>query len=304
MRAVIQSATVSELRTSAEQQHAASAPPSTANTWKGLRKQAPTGAEPVNPSSLPTDFAVTNLDFDVTENCNLGCVYCFKGEMYPRNMSLDTMKRSFEWLLQASGSANSVNCNFMGGEPTMRFKQLKEFVPWARRRAQAIGKQATFSMTTNLTLFTEEIREFVDRYGFGVLMSIDGAPDVQDAQRPAKNGQLVSSTVEYWARSMLRTRPQAQARATVHPKYVHREAMRDTRAIRQSQRYGMRAIGHSRASPGVGLHAIQANMSTVCHCINIPALNPFAFPISWDFAPASRVQWGCYLAQAARLMVM
>lgn len=77
-------------------------------------------------------------------------------------------------------------------------------------------------MRPNLTLFTEEICEFVDRYGFGILMSIDGCPDVQDAQRPAKNGKKMSSLVDQWARRLLRTRPRSQARATLHPDYVHR----------------------------------------------------------------------------------
>src|SRR5678815_3287316 len=95
--------------------------------------------------------AVTNLDFDVTENCNLGCLYCFKGEMYGKTMSLAMMKKTFEWLLDASQSFESVNCNFMGGEPTMRFKQIRVFVPWGRRRAHGRGKKVTFSMTTNLT---------------------------------------------------------------------------------------------------------------------------------------------------------
>lgn len=180
------------------------------------------GLQPIHPGSLPTLHAVTNLDFDVTENCNLGCLYCFKGEMYTKNMSLETMKKALEWLLEASGTASSVNCNFMGGEPTMRWNEIRRFVPWARRRGAARGKLVTFSMTSNLTLFTDEIRAFVDEYGFGLLMSIDGCPDVQDAQRPAKNGKRMSEVVEHWARSLLRTRPNATARSTIHPKYAHR----------------------------------------------------------------------------------
>jgi uncharacterized protein len=191
------------------------------------------GRQAVHPGSLPTLHAVTNLDFDVTENCNLGCLYCFKGEMYTKNMSLETMKKTLEWLLEASGTATTVNCNFMGGEPTMRWNQIREFVPWARRRGAARGKLVTFSMTSNLTLFTEEIREFVDRYGFGLLMSIDGCPDVQDAQRPAKNGKPMSAIVEHWAKSMLKTRPQSTARATIHPKFANRvfDSMRYFHAI-------------------------------------------------------------------------
>lgn len=32
-----------------------------------------------HPGSLPTQMAVTSLDLDATKNCNLRCVYCFKG---------------------------------------------------------------------------------------------------------------------------------------------------------------------------------------------------------------------------------
>ena len=192
--------------------------PATASTWTENRHRR--GGAAVHPGALPTHFAVTNLDIDVTENCNLGCLYCFKNEKFGENMSLKTMKAAFEWLLLASGQAPSVNCNFMGGEPTMRFKQIKAFVPWARRRGAAVGKKTTFSMTSNLTLFTDEIRQFIDDYGFGLLMSIDGCPRIQDTQRPAKNGVPMSQIVERWAKSVLRTRPGSQARATLHPDHV------------------------------------------------------------------------------------
>ncbi|MBI1381217.1 MAG: SPASM domain-containing protein [Planctomycetaceae bacterium] len=200
------------------------APPATSRTFeaRGRATKSREAVPEVHPGSIPRAFAVTNLDFDVTENCNLGCLYCFKGDMYARHMSITTMKRTLDWLLEASSAADTVNCNFMGGEPTMRWKQIQEFVPWARRRGRSFGKNVTFSMTTNLTLFTDEMRQFVDAYGFGLLMSIDGCPEVQDAQRPAKNGVAVSGIVEKWARSMLETRPRSTARATIHPDYVHR----------------------------------------------------------------------------------
>jgi len=213
----------------AQPQAIAHQPPSTASTYRQLKGRAAASSSSnalarIHPDSLPGAHAVTNLDMDVTENCNLGCLYCFKGEMYPRQMTPPMMRRALEWLLEAAGTAESVNCNFMGGEPLMRWKQIRDFVPWARRRARARGKRVTFSMTTNLTLFTDEIREFVDAYGFGVLMSIDGCPEVQDAQRPAKNGKPTSAIVERWARSMLNTRPGSHARSTIHPDYVERFA--------------------------------------------------------------------------------
>jgi uncharacterized protein len=199
-----------------------SAPPANAHT--NIKADPDLGSTPIDFRSLPSRGPVTNLDIDVTEACNLACVYCFKSELYGQYMTQDVMRRAFEWLLAASGRAIDVNCNFMGGEPTLRWRDIQSFVIWARGRAAAIGKRATFSMTSNMTIWTEEIRSFVDEYGFGVLMSIDGCPDVQDAQRPAKNGQKVSDKVAFWAKSMLQTRPGSTARSTLHPDYVHRYA--------------------------------------------------------------------------------
>lgn len=193
-------------------------PPATAETR--IRPKTDPGDRAISPKSRPR-FFVTNLDIDVTEACNLACVYCFKSELYGQYMTLNTMKRTFEWLLMASGTADEVNCNFMGGEPTMRWQAIKSFVPWARRRAERERKRVTFSMTSNMTLWDEEMCQFVDQYGFGLLMSIDGCPEVQDEQRPARNGRPVSDTVAKWAQRMLKTRPRATARATVHPTNIN-----------------------------------------------------------------------------------
>lgn len=177
----------------------------------------------VDMRSLPPS-PVTNLDIDVTEACNLACSYCFKGELYSKHMDPEMLKNCYYWLAAASHGERDINFNFMGGEPTMRWKQIRAFAPWARQRGRLEGKMVTFSMTSNLTLWTDEIRDFVDEFGFGVLMSIDGCPEVQDAQRPAKNGKAMSAVVERWAKSMLRTRPGSTARMTLSPRFVHRFA--------------------------------------------------------------------------------
>ncbi|MCB9868581.1 MAG: SPASM domain-containing protein [Planctomycetes bacterium] len=214
-------------------------PPANADTLRRLEENP--GKRPVHPGSIPTLSTVTNLDIDVTENCNLGCLYCFKEEKYSENMSLETMKKSFEWLVESSRNAPTLNCNFMGGEPTLRWNDIKKFVPWARRRGAAIGKQVTFSMTSNLTLWNDEIRRFVDEYGFGILMSIDGCPEVQDAQRPKKGGKMTSELVEYWARSLLKTRPHSTARSTFYPTYAHKFA----KSMRYFRLIGFREVAVS-----------------------------------------------------------
>ena len=73
-----------------------------------------------------------------------------------------------------------------------------------------------------MTAWTDELRAWVDQNGCGVLMSIDGCPEVQDAQRPSKDGKPKSEIIAHWARSMLRTRPHSDARMTVSAKWAHK----------------------------------------------------------------------------------
>ncbi|MEM7626225.1 MAG: SPASM domain-containing protein [Planctomycetota bacterium] len=187
-----------------------------------VRRERPVESRRVNPGSLPTLTTTTVIDLDITDGCNLACSYCSKNLDHPNNMSLETARDAVEWLLLASGQAQQIGVNFMGGEPSLRFKMIKRLVPWAKRRAQSVGKTIGWSFTSNMTAWTDELRAWVDDNGCGVLMSIDGCPEVQDAQRPSKDGRPKSEIIAHWTRSMLRTRPLADARMTVAPKWVHK----------------------------------------------------------------------------------
>ncbi|MBN1903309.1 SPASM domain-containing protein [Candidatus Sumerlaeota bacterium] len=169
---------------------------------------------------FPRQIISTSIDIDVTDDCNLRCVYCFKGPKTPRYIEMNTARAAVDWVIRASRSNNEISINFMGGEPLLSWPLIRDLVPWARRRAHSFGKRVGFSMTVNLTLMNEEIREYVDQNGFGVLMSIDGCPELHDKQRVAIKPEHKFKTVEYWAKSLLRTRPQSDARMTLIPKNV------------------------------------------------------------------------------------
>lgn len=192
----------------------------TAETSAKVRRHHP--GQNVLPDSVPKTTWTTAIDLDITDGCNLACTYCFKNLDKPHNMSLETAKDAIEWLIRASGDSERISVNFMGGEPTLMFSRLKEIVRWGKRRAHAAGKRVFFSMTSNMTLWTDEIREWVDREGMGVLMSVDGLPEMQDAQRPSKDGKPKAQIVAKWAKSMLRTRPRSDGRLTISPQWVHR----------------------------------------------------------------------------------
>jgi len=173
-----------------------------------------------HPRSLPTQMAITSLDLDTTKNCNLRCVYCFKGETVrpgAKRMSLEVAMAAIDWLVEACGDATQLWVNLMGGEPLLAWPTVRLVVPYAKIRAGRRGKAVPFGTTTNLTLVNAEIAEFADRWGMGWHCSIDGAPGVQNTQRPGVGGKPTSERAERGVPHVLKYRPGACARATVTP---------------------------------------------------------------------------------------
>jgi sulfatase maturation enzyme AslB (radical SAM superfamily) len=83
--------------------------------------------------SLPGVRNVHTMDLDVTEACNLACVYCFKWQKKPVHISEAMAKNAIDWLLEASGNfTGEIKVNFMGGEPLLRFDLFRKIVPYGK----------------------------------------------------------------------------------------------------------------------------------------------------------------------------
>jgi uncharacterized protein len=168
--------------------------------------------------TIPARARLTAIDLDVTEACNLGCTYCFKWQKKPVHMDESTAKGAIDWLLDSSGGYKSeLRVNFMGGEPLLRFDLIRRIVPYGKCRARQRGQSLHFGCTTNCTVLTDEILAFWRRFGMGFHCSIDGVPEVQNANRPSLGGGPSSGLVERNAPKILAYRPEVTARATITP---------------------------------------------------------------------------------------
>ncbi|MEO8594855.1 MAG: quinohemoprotein amine dehydrogenase maturation protein [Candidatus Solibacter sp.] len=150
--------------------------------------------EPVD--SPPADFPLQSLVMNLTNQCNLSCTYCYEfgedkvatPEGKKKFMDLDTAKASVEFLLSQSSGRNTVHITFFGGETLMNFPLLKQVVTYANERAAEQGRAIDFSLTTNATLLTPAIIEFLSENRIGVTVSMDGPPDLHDKLRVFANG--------------------------------------------------------------------------------------------------------------------
>ena len=152
---------------------------------------------PAVPDMLPPKgFPLTTMVLNVTSKCNLACTYCYEygddriveADSKPRYMDLETARESVDFMFEQGGSNRLVHLTFFGGETLLNFKLLKSTVAYARRRAEEVGKEVDFSLTTNATLLKPEIVDWLAENRVGVTVSIDGPREVQDGLRVFSNG--------------------------------------------------------------------------------------------------------------------
>jgi len=149
------------------------------------------------PIVLPlTPVPLSTMVLNVTNQCNLSCTYCYEyGEdkivqtdngKQPKMMTEQTARESVDFLLRESG--RDAHMTFFGGETLLNFRVLKTTVAYATEQAAALGKTIDFSMTTNATLLSAEVIDFLAEHKFGVTISMDGPPDLQNKFRVFHNG--------------------------------------------------------------------------------------------------------------------
>src|SRR5260370_16973125 len=71
----------------------------------------------------------------------------------------------------------------------MNFPVMRSTVEYASQKAAAAGKKIEFSLTTNATLLTEEIIDFLSAHRIGVTVSIDGDRELNDRMRIFHDGR-------------------------------------------------------------------------------------------------------------------
>lgn len=138
--------------------------------------------------------SVQAVCLEITEECNLRCAYCIYHDHFKekRNygrkaMSLDVALKAIDFLKAHSSQCDQVFVGFYGGEPLMRFPFIKSCVDYAW---DVMGdRDIVFNVTTNATLVTPEIAEYLFEKGFSVLVSLDGPEPVHDRYRLDKSGK-------------------------------------------------------------------------------------------------------------------
>ncbi|GHU10249.1 thioether cross-link-forming SCIFF peptide maturase [Betaproteobacteria bacterium] len=166
------------------------------------------------PSRRVDQLALSTIVLNVNTGCNLNCAYCYKEDLDKpsagKKMSKETAINAIELLLAESPQETRYNVVFFGGEPLSHPQLIRDVVDYCEPRFGELGKTVDFSLTTNGTLLTDTLTDWLDTHRFGLSISMDGPEAIHDRNRVTIGGHGSYATVRAKAERLLsryRSRP-------------------------------------------------------------------------------------------------
>ncbi|MCV6598737.1 MAG: quinohemoprotein amine dehydrogenase maturation protein [Mangrovicoccus sp.] len=165
---------------------------------------------PLKPERPPIEienFPLTTIVLNVNTGCNLACSYCYKEDLAVpskgQKMAFETAVKSVEMMLAENPDRDDYNVVFFGGEPLSNMPLIRQVVDWAEPWFAERGKGVNFSLTTNATLLTEELVDWLDSHRFGLTVSMDGPKTLHDLNRKTVGGKGTYDAVAAKVRMLL-----------------------------------------------------------------------------------------------------
>ena len=137
---------------------------------------------------------LVNLWLNVSHDCNIRCIYCFgHGGSYGGSralMSVETAKKSIDyWFKYLNKNIPITTVTFFGGEPLMNMEVIKFSINYINKLLKDYDIQVQYIITTNGTIFNDDIIKLFVENDIRFTISIDGGQAIQDRNRPYASGK-------------------------------------------------------------------------------------------------------------------
>ena len=144
--------------------------------------------EEIAQDSMEDRDYIKAICLNVIHSCNMRCKYCFadEGEYngHAGVMSIETAKKAIDYVIKRSGPRKNIEIDLFGGEPTLIMDTNKEIIKYARDNEKKWGKNIRFTMTTNSSLLTPDMMDYMNKEMGNIILSLDGRKEVHDKMRP------------------------------------------------------------------------------------------------------------------------
>lgn len=152
----------------------------------------------------------------VTTDCNMQCSYCYEGNNKSKNkLDIKTANDILSFIKRTMSVDNSkIIIDFHGGEPLLNFEAIKYLV---EEFQNLYGREkGSFGITTNGTLCTDEIADFLcENFTYSLTISIDGIKELHNKHRRLKSGNGTYDLAIVTALKLLHRRRDTRVRMTI-----------------------------------------------------------------------------------------
>ena len=161
-------------------------------------------------------YQCDSITINLTNNCNLSCRYCFEKnkskelDMMSEQTIIDTIDIAYSSHYVNPNFNNIFTINFFGGEPLLNWKAMKACIDHCNEKSYKVF----YGVTTNLTILTDEMIDYIDKYRIHLLVSIDGIKQIHDKNRSNSYDTVIRNLNRLKDRDLL---IYVEARMTVLP---------------------------------------------------------------------------------------
>lgn len=133
-------------------------------------------------SVMDSIIQTSQIVFEITESCNLNCVYCGYGDLFQvsdkrnhSNLNIDNAIKLLQYILhlKIKSNKNRLMIGFYGGEPLLNANFIKQIIEETERLNVNKKLIIEYSMTTNATLINKHI-DFLALNNVQLAISLDG----------------------------------------------------------------------------------------------------------------------------------
>ncbi len=122
-------------------------------------------------------------------------------------MQLTTAQNIVNHVLANPPSTEKIEFGFFGGEPLLEFGLIQDITRIIQSHKRYSPEMIALTVTTNGTILTEAMIDFLIANDFALCISCDGPPYVQNEHRRFKDGKCSSTVVERNIKRALETFP-------------------------------------------------------------------------------------------------
>lgn len=161
-------------------------------------------------------YKLDSITLNMTNNCNLSCSYCFEHnkslhkDMMTPEVAVDVIKTAYSSHYVNPKFNNKFSINFFGGEPMLNWPAIKAIIDYCTENKMDV----IYGVTTNLTILTDEMLDYIDNYNIHLLVSIDGTKEVHDKNRSNSFDKVMENLQKLKDRDLL---IYVEARMTILP---------------------------------------------------------------------------------------